>query len=191
MATAYSIGNTLMTIIQKSLGMQERGDVCPRLILTKRVREKVGWFNYLRQDNDFGNKKDTAKAIKLIQDSGDELACKYFLDDYFEVTGARNFCRATTCCWKLMEKDDEYTHRQFFVNTTCRVALNVSSNAFSEMLDQISCTFYGGLFEHCTSMPVWLSRDGMRVRIKPRGRNTTGPGANHIEMFTNNIKRLN
>ena len=70
-----------------------------------------------------------------------------------------------------MEKDNEYTHRQFFVNTTCRVALNVSSNAFSEMLDQISCTFYGGLFEHCTSMPVWLSKDGMRVCIKPRGRN--------------------
>ena len=44
--------------------------------------KKVGWFNYLHQDNDFGNKEDTAKAIKLIQDSADKLACKYYLDDY-------------------------------------------------------------------------------------------------------------
>lgn len=169
-AMTSGCGDSLMAIIQSSLDIRERGDVCPRLILSKGIPGVVAWFNYLHRDNDFGNKEATAKAMKLIQESGDRSACEYYLERYFQVTQEKNYCRATTCCWKLLEQDSEYSHRQFFVNATCRVAFNLSSNVFSH-LDQIGCTFYGGLFGHCTSMPIYLSGDGRRVRIKPRGRN--------------------
>jgi hypothetical protein len=183
-ATTYSCGESLMTIMKNSLGMRERSQVCPRLIISKGFSDETGWFNYLHRDNDFGSKEATAKAVKLIESLPCDLTCgkvkRYYLHRYFKCTKQTNYCRATTCCWKVMEKDDNFVHRQYFVNTTCGVVYNLSSNVFTDDIHQLGATFYGGLSEHCTSMPVFVSTDGLRVRIRPNGRNyNLGWGKSH------------
>ena len=70
-----------------------------------------------------------------------------------------------------MERDEIFTHRQYFINTTCGVVYNLSSNIFSTNVEQIAATFYEGLSEHCTGMPIYVSTDTTRVRIKPHGGN--------------------
>ena len=79
-----------------------------------------------------------------------------------------------------MEKDDHFIHRQYFVNTICGVVFNLSSDIFSDDVKQIGATFYGCLSKHCTSMPIYLSKDGRRVRIRPHGKNyNLGLGKSH------------
>ena len=56
-----------MPIIQYSLDMRKRSEVCPRLITPKGYPDETGWFNYLHCDNDFGSNTATVKAIKLIE----------------------------------------------------------------------------------------------------------------------------
>ena len=70
-----------------------------------------------------------------------------------------------------MEPDDHFIHRQYSVNTTCGVVYNLLSDIFSDNVKQIGATFYGGLSEHCTSMPIYVSKDGLRVRIRLNGKN--------------------
>ena len=68
-----------------------------------------------------------------------------------------------------MEIDDHFIHRQYFVNTTA--VFNLSSDIFSDDVDQIGATFYSGLREHCMTMPIYVSKDGRLVRIRPHGKN--------------------
>ena len=70
-----------------------------------------------------------------------------------------------------MEKDDHFIHRQYFLNTTCGVVYNLSSNIFSNDVEKIGATFYGGLSEHCIGMPIYMSTNMKRVHIKPHGGN--------------------
>ena len=79
-----------------------------------------------------------------------------------------------------MDKDEHFIHRQYFVNTTCGVVYNLPSDIFSKDVKQIEVTFYGGLSKHCTSMPIYVSQDGLRVRIRPYGKNyNLGWGKSH------------
>ena len=73
-----------------------------------------------------------------------------------------------------MESDDEYIHRKHFSNATCGVVYNFSANILYGDVKQIDATIYGGLSEHCTSMPLHISKDKLGVHIKPHGR--TGGG---------------
>ena len=92
----------------------------------------------------------------------------------------KKFCRATMCCWKLMERDEYSPHWQYFVITTYGVVYNLSSNIFSKSVEQIGATFYGGLSEHCTGMPIYVSNDMKKVCIKPHGKNyNLGWGKSH------------
>ena len=79
-----------------------------------------------------------------------------------------------------MEKDDNFIHQQYFVNTTCGIVYNLSLDIFSDNVQQIGATFYGGLSEYCTSMPIYVSTDGLCVKIRPNGKNyNLGWGKSH------------
>ncbi len=72
----------------------------------------------------------------------------------------------TTCCWCLMDEDEEYIHHQFFINITASIAMEISSQTFSDAVPQLGTTFYGSLFKHCSSRPLWISKD-RRIRVSP------------------------
>ncbi len=44
--------------------------------------------------------------------------------------------------------------------------MNLSSDVFSELIGQFGSTFFGSLFEHCSSCPIWIQKDGM-IRVTP------------------------
>ncbi len=52
------------------------------------------------------------------------------------------------------------------MNVTASIAMNLSSNAFSDTINQFGSTFFGSLFEHCSSRPLWIRDDGM-IRVTP------------------------
>ena len=60
-----------------------------------------------------------------------------------------------------MEKDEHFTQRQYLVNTTCGVVYNLSSDMFSKDVEEIGSTFDGELSGHCTSVPIYISNDGI------------------------------
>ena len=153
-----------MPIIRTSLGMRERSEVCLHLIISKGFVDETGWLNHLHHNNDFGSNAATIKAMKLIGSLHCVEAKIYYLNKYFRCTRQKNYCRATTCCWKVMEID-HFIHQQYFVNTTSGVVFNLSSDIFSDDVKQIGATCYGGLSKHCASMPIYVSKDGRCVRI--------------------------
>ena len=69
-----------------------------------------------------------------------------------------------------MEKDEYFTYQQYFVNRTYGVVYNLSSNIFSNDVEQIGATFHGGLSEHCMSMPIYMSTDMKKACIQPHGK---------------------
>ena len=75
----------------------------------------------------------------------------------------------TTCCWSLVENFDEWTHIQYFVLTAVNLAYDISSNITSNQWNQLGATFYGSLFGHQTSQPVWVSKDGKTVTLSCPG----------------------
>ncbi len=52
------------------------------------------------------------------------------------------------------------------MNVTAGIAINISSNAFSDTIYQFGSTFFGSLFEYCSSSPLWIRNDGM-IRVMP------------------------
>jgi len=52
------------------------------------------------------------------------------------------------------------------VNVTAGIAMNLSSDAFSDTINQFGSTFFGSLFERCSSCPFWTRNDGM-IRVTP------------------------
>ncbi len=47
--------------------------------------------------------------------------------------------------------------------------MNLSSDAFSDTINQFGSTFFGSLFEHCSSGPLWIRDDGMIRVAQPEG----------------------
>ena len=96
----------------------------------------------------------------------------------------------TTCAWTMVEEDDEYEFRQYFVNFLCGIALDISLSGFTGS-DQIGSTFLGSMFEHCTTRPIWVRKsDGHITLSKPNGKdNYAFAWGNHITRRKKNKKK--
>ena len=68
---------------------------------------------------------------------------------------------STTCCWSYMDRaDSSYQMRQFFLNVTAGISQDITSSAY-KYCDQIGANFFGSMFDHCTTRPIWIrSLDG-------------------------------
>ena len=65
----------------------------------------------------------------------------------------------TTCCWVNMNRVPEWTHIQYFLVVEILLAYDLSSDIFQNKETQLAATFYGGLLNHLTSRPIWISKD--------------------------------
>ncbi len=71
------------------------------------------------------------------------LVCyKRYVDAFNESFGENvNMPTETTCCWCLLEDDEEYCRCQFFINVTAGIAMNILSGLFCNGIEQLGTTF--------------------------------------------------
>ncbi len=128
-----------------------------------------GFSNTVHYDKrDFMTEDDSKSVTSFLKDQ-DSMLCNRLLYNYQETFPGKKLPLPTTCCWcpVMVGDQKEYLHRQFFVNLTCGISIDISSIAFNESSPQIGSTFFGGLFEHCTMRPLWLNLTRCLVRVKP------------------------
>ena len=74
---------------------------------------------------------------------------------------------STTCCWVYMDEHEEiFQMRQFFVNFTAGIAQDITSSAY-ESTKQIGANFFGSMFDHCTTRPIWIRSIDNTVMMRP------------------------
>ncbi len=126
-----------------------------------------GYTNLIHQDRrDHYSSTESNQIKSLIREQTDDRYPRY-INNFENVFGENeNVPTETTCCWCLLDKVDDYIHRQFFVNITAAIAMNLCSDSFSQGIDQFGTTFFGSLFEHCSSRPLWIGSNDM-IRVTP------------------------
>ena len=115
--------------------------------------------------------QDCSNAVKnLITQSGLPKLLRW-LDSFHKIFGYKErLPLPTTCCWALMNLSEEWNHVQYFILLDMHLAFDISSDVMVDIgqnddLGQVGATFYGPLIDHCTSAPLWVSKDGSRVTI--------------------------
>lgn len=73
----------------------------------------------------------------------------------------------TTCCWTLMSTNEQWKLMNYFVLLDVDLAFDLSSDIFTDKVNQVTGSFYGALFGHLTSRSLYISNDGKRVTTIP------------------------
>jgi hypothetical protein len=64
------------------------------------------------------------------------------------------------------EHEEMFQMRQFFVNFTAGIAQDITSSAY-ESTKQIGANFFGSMFDHCTTRPIWIRSIDNTVMLHP------------------------
>lgn len=163
MRTGLHIGDPFLQSLVKA-----KESVAPEEILRGSLVTWGGFSNSVHFDKrDFMSHADSRAVEKLLKHQNN-LSCNRLLEQYHNACPGKKLPLSTTCCWcpVLTDGHEEFIHRQFFVNLTCRTSTDISSASFNDKVHQIGSTFFGGVFEHCTMRPLWLNANGY-VRITP------------------------
>ena len=64
------------------------------------------------------------------------------------------------------EHEKMFQMRQFFVNFTAGIAQDITSSAY-ESTKQIGANFFGSMFDHCTTRPIWIRSIDNTVMMRP------------------------
>ena len=152
-----------LTNIDSSIGITTAG-ICIFNILT------YNFANSNHRDSDKMQQKCSDAVKDLITQSGLPKLTRW-LNSFHQLFGdEERLPLPTTCCWSLMKHSEEWIHMQYFVLLDMHVAYDISSDVMvdiglDEQLGQAGATFYGPLIDHCTSAPLWVSKDGSKVTI--------------------------
>ena len=66
--------------------------------------------------------------------------------------------KSTTCCWTLRKDHERLVMKQYFVGVDGKFALDLSSDMLKNGKD-VGATFMSSMFNHCTSVPIWIDGD--------------------------------
>ena len=116
-------------------------------------------------DNDWDS-KHSSEIIKHIQSSGSQKLNQYvgnyqlvFPEPYHQ----GKVPLSTSCCWVYPTLSQSWLHIQYFVLVYLNLAFDLSSDLFSNNMDQLSGVFYGSLFGHLTSRSLWIDNKNALV----------------------------
>lgn len=125
------------------------------------------YINLIHCDTRDHYSKEESTSIKELIKTQPDLHFSRYIHRFQDTFGEDAYVPAeTTCCWCLMDDEEEYIHHQFLINITASIAMDISLHAFLENVTQVGSTFFGLLFKHCSSCPLWISRD-VTVRVTP------------------------
>jgi hypothetical protein len=155
----YTSGESLMAVMMKSRGSICYKDLSPQTIITQNH-----FCNAIHFDNCF---EDCTPEHDQV--SGKILAYVDTVKKNPQMQSENKTSvlpKSTTCCWKLRKKCQQSTMFQFFVGISAGFAFDISSSV-TESLDSVGATFQSSLFEHCTSVPVWVDNATSIVHMDP------------------------
>ena len=124
-------------------------------------------------DNDW-NYQQFRGVVDFVTGCGNENLIQYlkryqnvFQSEYVKL----RLPLSTSCNWLHDGWSEDWTHIQYFCVTDAGLAFDISSDMFSTSINQLSGSFYGGLFGHQTSRSIWISSDGkMATTVCPSKR---------------------
>ena len=156
-------GEILLNLLRVSLGsvgiLMATINICIYNILT------YCFFNTYHKDSDSMHRTNSNSIIELILNSKLPPLLQW-LGNFQRLFGTnKRLPMPTTCCWSLVENSQQWTHKQYFILMDLMMAFDVSSDVFEALGDDVNlgqggATFYGPLLDHCTSSPLWISKDG-------------------------------
>ena len=105
-----------------------------------------------------------------LMNCGNQIIIEYFLRFQIlfpELFRQKKWPVSTTCCWVPMSKNSDWIHVEYFVFLDLLLALDLSSDMFTNRAKQLGCTFLGGAFGHLTTRSLYVHRNGRNVSTIP------------------------
>lgn len=168
---ASQCGAIGLALIAKALAKEYKkgcraGHICQGTIIT------YNFFNTPHRDDDTMSRttSDLVKNyINELKSCREETPCshalKQWLESVEELYGSKHtLSMQTTCCWMLHTFHPDYLHLSYFVLLESNVAYDLSSDILRER--QNGATFYGKKVTHCTSVSVWVNKEGTHATLK-------------------------
>ena len=159
-----SSGEVLMTYYRRKLGLVNEKQLCFHAIVTQRH-----FFNSVHKD----------KSAFLSSASQDEIVETMNSNKHFKTLNERRYInlvlkfsngklpKSTTCCWSLRGNCSKYKMFQYFVAPDHRFAIDLSSENLKDHKN-VGATFLSSLFNHVTSIPIWIDDEGKYFLKGPR-----------------------
>ncbi len=167
----YTSGETIMSSMKKENARYDYKDLCPQTIITQSHFANVVHFDQCFADPESAkkvteNQKNPMELLEHLKNIQNNPQIKKDKTDDILIP------KSTTCCWTLREKCQRSVMMQFFVGVSAGFAFDISSPVTSD-LGKIGGTFQSSLFDHCTSVPLWIDEEKQLVHILPpfEGRN--------------------
>ena len=113
------------------------------------------------------NTQDTNNVLNKIHDIKhfSSAAASYIKRVCLQTNG--KLPKSTTCCWSLRSEDMNFKLVQYFVLFDYDIAYDLSSNFNSDSMN-IGAKFMSSLFNHCTSIPIWIDKSGHIHLVGPK-----------------------
>ena len=159
----YSSGESLMTLYKNFLDIRNPTELCEQTIITQN-----GFHNTVHTDiGSCLNTRDTNKVLNKLHHIKNipSAASSYIKRVCLHTNG--KLPKSTTCCWSLRSEDMNFKLVQYFVLFDYDIAYDLSSNFNSDSMN-IGATFMSSLFNHCTSIPIWIDKSGHIHLVGPK-----------------------
>jgi len=150
---------SLVRLVLRKLGSSVKMDqLCKGKIIT------FNFFNSGHKDCDGMALNISRLAKKHIDESGDPKLVQWL--ETFHSNFGRDYKlpMPTTCSWTSLKASSEWKHISYFLLLDVGLAYDLSSDVLDQF-GKCGATFYGSLFEHCTSAPLWVTSDGKQATI--------------------------
>lgn len=162
-----SCGEMLLSLLRVTLNKAGSSIVTCALCIYNIIT--YNFFNTAHKDSD-SMQKHNSKGVEDYINTSPFETLKQWLANFFRLFEGQNLPMPTTCCWTLVAESEEWLHVQYFLLLDVLLAFDVSSDVMVDigrdpLIGQAGSTFYGPLFNHCTSAPLWTNGDDSLVTI--------------------------
>jgi hypothetical protein len=156
---AYSCGESLMPLYKRENGFSNPMDLCEQTIITQ-----GNFCNVVHIDKSCRLHDNLAHPVIQSEKLVDKE--RLYLDTLKKM-GVDHLPKSTTCAWTLRASCPVQSKMfQYFVSSSAGFAYDVSSYNL-EKLGTVGATFNSSIFDHCTSIPVWVSEDNSKISLLP------------------------
>ena len=152
--TAYSSGESLMSLSRNILGKASLKDQCSQTIITQKH-----FCNTVHRDECFFNEEESSLVYQCPRLEENEKRYLSYLKEF--TFPNERIPKSTTCCW-LQRKQCTSKSRmiQYFVSPSSGFGYDLSSELLKRM-GSVGATFQSSLMEHCTSVPIWIDKSNL------------------------------
>lgn len=156
---AYSCGEGLMSLYKRENNILNPMELCEQTIITQQH-----FCNVIHVDKScYLPDEYSTKVINSCSLTNKES--KYLKNLRHFLSNGDKLPKSTTCAWTLRSPCPKKSQMfQYFVGSSSGFAYDLSSYNIGE-LGTVGATFQSFMFEHCTSVPVWITANGSEISL--------------------------